>query len=51
MMQDTLESVRPKLKMLQSFEEACKACEELENEYKPKIGKKHQLLNFYGDSL
>ena len=39
MVRDTLEAVRPKLKMYTSFEEACKACEDLENEYKPKIGK------------
>lgn len=37
LMQDTLEAVRPKLKMCGSFEEACKACEDLENEYKPKV--------------
>ena len=39
MVRDTLEAVRPKLKLLESFEEACKACDDLENEYKPKIGK------------
>ncbi|XP_060600449.1 regulator of nonsense transcripts 2-like, partial [Ruditapes philippinarum] len=37
LMQDTLEAVRPKLKMFTSFEEACKACDDLENEFKPKI--------------
>lgn len=37
-MKDTLEAVRPKLKMFLGFEEACKACEDLENEFKPKIG-------------
>lgn len=34
---DTIEAVRPKLKLVKDFEEACKACVELENEFKPKI--------------
>ncbi|XP_052213550.1 regulator of nonsense transcripts 2-like isoform X2 [Dreissena polymorpha] len=37
LMQDTLEIIRPKLKLVAGFEEACKACEELENEFKSKI--------------
>jgi hypothetical protein len=38
LMQDTFEAVRPEMKLCTSFEEASAACEELENEYKPKIG-------------
>ncbi|XP_052781372.1 regulator of nonsense transcripts 2-like isoform X2 [Mya arenaria] len=37
LMQDTMDAVRPKLKMYASFEEASTACEELEKELKPKI--------------
>lgn len=37
LVQDTLEAVRPKLKLSENFEEALKACEDLENEYKPRV--------------
>jgi len=43
-MKDTFEVIRPKLKMYQNFEEASKACEELENEWKPKIGKEREIV-------
>ncbi|XP_061195542.1 regulator of nonsense transcripts 2-like [Saccostrea echinata] len=37
LMIDTMECVRPKLKLQQNYEEACKAVEDLENEYKQKV--------------
>ncbi|KAK3612029.1 hypothetical protein CHS0354_021705 [Potamilus streckersoni] len=37
LLQDTLEMIRPKLKLCQSFEEAQKMVEDLENEFKPKL--------------
>lgn len=39
LVQDTMETIRPKTKLLNDYEEALKALEELENEVKPKIGK------------
>ena len=38
MVADTLESLRPKLKLHNSLEEAMKAVQELNNEYQQKIG-------------
>ena len=38
LMIDTMECVRPKMKLHPNYEEACKAVEELENEYKQKVG-------------
>ncbi|XP_078309820.1 regulator of nonsense transcripts 2-like isoform X4 [Crassostrea virginica] len=37
LMIDTMECVRPKMKLHPNYEEACKAVEELENEYKQKV--------------
>lgn len=37
LMIDTMECIRPKMRLHQNYEEACKAVEELENEYKQKV--------------
>ncbi|XP_048738791.2 regulator of nonsense transcripts 2-like isoform X2 [Ostrea edulis] len=37
LMIDTMECVRPKLKLHQNYEDSCKAVEDLENEYKQKV--------------
>ena len=39
LVQDMLELIRPKIKLQTSYDEAQKAVEELENEYKEKVGK------------
>ena len=39
LMHDTMESLRPKSKLPETYEDACKQVEELENEYKKKICK------------
>ena len=41
MVKDTLESLRPKLKLCESYEEAVTAAEELDQEYRAKLGKSH----------
>ena len=38
LVQDTLETIRPKTKMFKDYDEAIIAIEELEKEVKPKIG-------------
>lgn len=37
LMIDTMECIRPKMRLHRNYEEACKAVEELENEYKQKV--------------
>lgn len=37
LMIDTMECIRPKMRLHQNYEEACKAVEELEDEYKQKV--------------
>jgi hypothetical protein len=37
--------VRPKLKLHQNYEDSCKAVEDLENEYKQKVGKENESRN------
>ena len=37
-MRDTIETLRPKLHVCENYEEASKAAEELDNEFKAKLG-------------
>ncbi len=38
LMRDTIETLRPKLHVCENYEEAQKAAEELDNEFKAKLG-------------
>ena len=45
MLRDTMESLRPKQKVYESFEEAQKAVDELEQEYRAKLGMKLAVIS------
>ncbi len=38
MMRDTLEGLRPKLKLCENYDEACTAADQLDQEYRAKLG-------------
>ena len=46
MLKDTVEVLRPKLKLFQSYDEAVTAAEEIDKEFRAKLGKYfHRLLD------
>ena len=53
LMHDTLEAVRPKLHICRSYEEAIQAAEDIEKEYKSKIGNsyKSKIGNSYKSNI
>ena len=49
-MKDVLEVLRPKLKLFESYAEACEASDKLDQEFRAKLGKTKYVWNFINET-